>query len=162
MLAEIGELSLAQQVLRRLEGFTQSGLGGNVFTGAVAHMKGEIAWAQGQKQSARDYLSQASAQWPDVLTLWSLGRVTEDLGDFQSASGAYRQILDRNGEVIRLYFPALRSLALARAAHCELALGHGDKARKYYDEFFTTLGKHAPDINVVQEARRSLEQLHQN
>jgi tetratricopeptide (TPR) repeat protein len=162
MLAEIGEVTLAQEVLARLEAFVQSGFEGNVFTGAVSQIRGEIARAQGQKELAGNYSSQTSAQWVDVLTLWSAGRISEDLGDFPSASEAYRQILDRKGELFRSNFPGLRSLALAGSARCELGLGHRERVQNYYDEFFKTLGKYSPNIGVVMAARRDLDRLRSN
>jgi len=154
MLAELGEVTLAEQVLKRLEDFTQSGFQGNIFTSAVTQIQGEIARAQGKKELARRYLAQASLQWVDVLMLWSLARVSEDLGDFQEAGNSYREILNRQGEIIRSHFPGLKSLALAGAARSELALGNREQAKKDYDEFFNTLGKYSPDLMVVKSARQ--------
>src|SRR5262245_12034138 len=130
MLAEIGEVALAEQILDRFEHFVQSGFKGSFFTSAVAQIKGEIARARGQKELARLHLDDASLQWVDVLTLWSVGRLSEDLGDFQRARNSYREILNREGEIIRSHFPGLRSLALAGAARCELALANREQAKK--------------------------------
>jgi len=96
------------------------------------------------------------------LTLWSVGRLSEDLGDFQRARNSYREILNREGEIIRSHFPGLRSLALAGAARCELALANREQAKKDYDEFFETLGKQSPELMVVKAARQQLESLRSN
>jgi serine/threonine protein kinase len=159
MVAEIGDAELADEILKRLEGFVQSGLQGNVFKGAADHIRGDMARARSNKDLARDYLNQASASWVDVLTLWSMARVSEDFRDFQSASTFYRQILDREGEIIRLHFPGFKALALAGAARCELALGHAGEARNYYDEFFKTLGKYSPNLTIIKEARQNIGRL---
>jgi tetratricopeptide (TPR) repeat protein len=162
MLPEIGDEQLTQEVFKRFEGFVQSGLQGNVFAGSAAQVRGDIARARGQRDLARNYLGQAKVLWVDVLTLWSLARVSEDFHDFQNASTSYRQILDRQGEIIRLHFPGFKALALAGAARCELALGHREEARKYYDEFFKTLGMYSPNLAIVKAARRDMEGLRLN
>jgi tetratricopeptide (TPR) repeat protein len=168
MLAEIGEVALAEQVLERLERFVRNGydghdgLKGAVFTSAVEQIKGEIERARGEKESARRHLEKSSQLWVDVLMLWSLARVSEDLGNFQSARTYYREILNREGEIIRSHFPGLKSLALSGAARCEVALGNREQAKKDYDEFFKTLGKHSPELMVVTAARQQLESLRSN
>jgi serine/threonine protein kinase len=159
MVAETGNVEFTEEILKRLEGFVQSGLQGNVFNGAAAQIRGDVARARGEKELARNYLRQANALWVDVLTLWSMARVSEDFGDFQSASTFYRQILDRQGEIIRLHFPGFKALALAGAARCEMALGHAGEARKYYDEFFKTLGKYSPSLAIAKTARENMGRL---
>ena len=154
MLAQMGQIALAAQVLGRLEDFVESGFGGRFFTGAVLHIKGEIARARGEKELARRYLDESATQWVDVLTLWSLSRVSEDLGDFHYARRSYREILDRQGETLRAHFPALTNLALAGAIRSELALGNREQARKDYEQFFKTMGTNSPELELVRTIRQ--------
>jgi eukaryotic-like serine/threonine-protein kinase len=163
MLAEIGQVDLLEQVRERVEYFVQSGFEGSFFTSAIAQIKGDIARARGDKELARRQLDQAALQWVDVLTLWSVARLSEDLGDFQRARDSYREIINRGGEILHFsHFPGLKSLALAGAARCEVALGDREKALKHYDEFFTTLGKYSPELMVVRAARQQRENLRAN
>jgi serine/threonine-protein kinase len=164
VLAESGEVLLAEQVLARLEYFLKSGFEGNFFTSAVAQVRGEIARARGQKELARRYLDPASLRWLDVLTVWSLAQVSEDIGDFQSGRNYYKEVLNREGEIIRSggNFPGLKHLALAGAARCGLALNNRDQASKDFEQFFVTLGKYSPELPLVKSARHQQEWLGRN
>src|SRR5262249_39689467 len=137
------------------------GFEGGFFKSAAAQIRAEIARARGDNQMAVRYADEASVQWMDVLTLWSIARVSENDGDFRRASNACREIITREGEIIRTAsnFPALKSLALAGAARCDVVLGNRDQAREDYDRFFTTLGMHSPELMVVRTAARQRQSL---
>jgi tRNA A-37 threonylcarbamoyl transferase component Bud32/tetratricopeptide (TPR) repeat protein len=159
--AEMHELGLAEEVVSRLDGFVKAGYEGGFFTSAAAQIRAEIARARGENPLAVRYAGEASVQWMDVLTLWTVARVSENAGDFRRALSAYREIITREGEIIRTAsnLPALKSLALAGAARCEVVLGNRDQAREDYDRFFRTLGMHSPELMVVRTAAEQRQSL---
>lgn len=158
ILAEIGELDLARKVLERLESFAQL-YQGNLFRSAVAQVRGEIQWAEHHEGAAREQLERAALLWSDALMLWSLAQFSEAVGDFERSQSLYHAIVSREGEIIRSHFPALKDLALAGAARCEVKLGNYQQASNDYDEFLSTMGMHSPELEFVKTARRARERL---
>ncbi len=148
--AEMGEQERAQRILGQIEQIVRE-FPSTFSQGVAAQVRGELEWADGRAEAARQDLERAHAQWGDVSTLWSLARFWEAQGDYSRALDLYKEVITRKGEVLRLEFSGLWVLANLRAAHCLRRLNDYSQAVRYYDDFLLLWGSSPTEIPLVRE-----------
>jgi tetratricopeptide (TPR) repeat protein len=153
--AEIGEKSKAQQVIRWLEQIRDEGRT-NFNQAAVAQVRGQLALALGETDTARQYFDEAWALWPDVSTTLSVGQFYDTQSQWRRCAELYSNILTMKGELARWEFPPIWPLAQYRAARCFQRLGDYPQASRLYDAFVNLWGGSQDAQSLVLDARRGL------
>jgi tetratricopeptide (TPR) repeat protein len=160
IMIDIGEVGSASRILAAIHDFSQK-YKSNLYPGALAHLRGELARAAGDRQEAARQFEQAIKLWPDILALWSAARFYAEIGDFERARSLYNEMLSRKGEIVRWYFPGLIPLAELGRARMESKLGDDKKAAIDYDSFLSTFGRFSPDLTIVKTAQSERRRISQ-
>jgi tetratricopeptide (TPR) repeat protein len=134
LLADAGAMLGASRVLRRLESV-------NTHTpskwneSCLYSLQGEMALAQKQVTAAIAAFKAGKAQYPQASARIGQARAYEDMGDWLSATTAWREALDLRGEILRGESPTEIAMAQLQIARAYRHLGDEISAQAHYKQF---------------------------